>query len=110
MNHRMTFPQGWEETSFLCGPSFEHGTQILIDYCGCCAKENNCDAHDNLRVAMGMNCPYWAREFVALRDESAYPGRDKKVMCSEYEDKQLKLPGTTRPILDSVGRFFVVNS
>lgn len=94
-------PQGYKESESKSPfgiqqfDAFGQADYLFREYCARCHKEKKCDLNRGLRQAIGENCPIWFPAFVKLSKishdlDDTRP--DYIVICTDYEDPQMKLP------------------
>lgn len=102
----MNLPEGFNIAwDYWMGPSYRDGSEILNNYCASCRKETDCKMYSRLRHAMGENYPLWFNEFVPIEvQDEIFCSSEIKILCTEYQDKQMRLPNFPNDILDGVER------
>jgi len=109
MNNKIKLPENYEPTESFSA-TYELGNNIL-EFCESCTKQQNCEMSYQLRCAMGDNYPFWIRQFMVIDIATPYDmlgSCDRRAICIDYKNQQLKLPGIEQDYCDGVERLIEI--
>ena len=87
---RLKIPGGFVKSEHQGFRNFEEAVDLIHNYCNQCRLGRECVYNKELRMAMGNNYPCWFDVFVKIEPREVSSDLRTKVMCRDYQDKQLE--------------------